>query len=426
MQRLKKAAEYAVRAMQRYGAENAQCIVSSHIEKESNSLGLHAYLLREIETFEVEMTAVIGRQKASFLISSLEENKLENAACYVVEMARLAGEGKEDVILRSDFPKDSNERPRVQIEEMYRRFEELLSYITTNHPDICTDGGVHFQHQQKIYLNTNGEENSFHNEKCQLGIQYVIRKNGQSSSTKFAWISNIEDLAQPFIEQGNLLSELEKTEHSLNVQNIPDGQFQGTLLVEPEFASYYVFQGLSKAEERLKEGHTVSISPALSTFHIYTDAEYTKESDDQVTPETIIRYQVKDGTYVDESWRLEGESKKTHEEETIAMRNAYKHDILAVGRGKKNYDELLRGIKRGLLLGYVSGPEPDANGDFSGVAKNSFYIEDGEIKYAVKETMVRANMVDMLGSIEAISHDRKFLNGQLLMPWVAFGDVTFN
>ncbi len=49
-------------------------------------------------------------------------------------------------------------------------------------------------------------------------------------------------------------------------------------------------------------------------------------------------------------------------------------------------------IDRGLLLCRFSGGNPFSSGDFSGVAKNSYYIENGEVKYPVSKTVVTGNV----------------------------------
>jgi len=68
---------------------------------------------------------------------------------------------------------------------------------------------------------------------------------------------------------------------------------------------------------------------------------------------------------------------------------------------------------------------PASNGDFSGVAKNSFYVENGEIKYAITETMITSNLKDMFNNIEEISIET--LNtGESVTPWMKIRGVTIS
>ena len=43
-----------------------------------------------------------------------------------------------------------------------------------------------------------------------------------------------------------------------------------------------------------------------------------------------------------------------------------------------------------------SGARPAENGDFSGVAKNSYYIEKGKVQFPVSETMVSGNLAELV------------------------------
>ena len=52
-----------------------------------------------------------------------------------------------------------------------------------------------------------------------------------------------------------------------------------------------------------------------------------------------------------------------------------------------------------------SGGMPGVNGDFSGVAKNSFLIENGKVTTPISETMISGNLAEMLNSIIAVSAD---------------------
>ncbi|MDD9982117.1 MAG: metallopeptidase TldD-related protein, partial [Gammaproteobacteria bacterium] len=63
--------------------------------------------------------------------------------------------------------------------------------------------------------------------------------------------------------------------------------------------------------------------------------------------------------------------------------------------------------------------------DFSGVAKNSFYVEDGEIRYPLIETMVSGNFQDLLLNIRGVSSESMdFGSGEF--PYLAASGVTIS
>ncbi|MBD3646856.1 MAG: hypothetical protein HUJ31_05245 [Pseudomonadales bacterium] len=91
--------------------------------------------------------------------------------------------------------------------------------------------------------------------------------------------------------------------------------------------------------------------------------------------------------------------------------------------GEQSFDELIKGVSEGILITRFSGGRPNDRGDFSGVAKNSYYIKDGKLQYPIKETTVSGNLVDLLKSVRGVSSERVHFGGSLL-PWVCVSGVT--
>ena len=82
-------------------------------------------------------------------------------------------------------------------------------------------------------------------------------------------------------------------------------------------------------------------------------------------------------------------------------------------------------LLEGLLVARFSGGRPNENGDFSGIAKNSYYIENGKILYPVSETMISGNIPQMFLNITGISRERTDFGAQVL-PWIAFKDISIS
>ena len=91
--------------------------------------------------------------------------------------------------------------------------------------------------------------------------------------------------------------------------------------------------------------------------------------------------------------------------------------------GDRSLEEIIASIEKGILVGRFSGGQPSTNGDFSGVAKNSFLIENGKITHAVSETMISGNLADMLQNVVAISRER-VADGSSVLPYAAFDGIT--
>jgi PmbA protein len=79
---------------------------------------------------------------------------------------------------------------------------------------------------------------------------------------------------------------------------------------------------------------------------------------------------------------------------------------------------------RNFLTRY-SGGSPGDNLDFSGIAKNAFYIEGGQVRYPLAETMISGNLRDLLLAIRDISKDTVNF-GSAEYPTIAAGGVTIH
>lgn len=90
--------------------------------------------------------------------------------------------------------------------------------------------------------------------------------------------------------------------------------------------------------------------------------------------------------------------------------------------GDRSVNDIIGSIDRGIIVGGFSGGQPGINGDFSGVAKNSFLIENGRITRPVTEVMINGNIADMFMNIEGISEET-VCDGYDVLPYMAFNGI---
>ena len=91
----------------------------------------------------------------------------------------------------------------------------------------------------------------------------------------------------------------------------------------------------------------------------------------------------------------------------------------------KQRQQMVKQMKKGLIVGSFSGGQPSNNGDFSGVAKNSFLVEDGEIKGAVNETMINGNLAELINHVVSISKET-VADGTCVLPYLAVGGIVIS
>ena len=95
--------------------------------------------------------------------------------------------------------------------------------------------------------------------------------------------------------------------------------------------------------------------------------------------------------------------------------------------GGSSLDELVKGVKRGILvtrMWYIRPVDPQTL-LYTGLTRDgTFYVEDGEIKYAIKNFRFNESPVIMLNNIEALGRPER-ANGCLIPPMVV-RDFTFS
>lgn len=101
--------------------------------------------------------------------------------------------------------------------------------------------------------------------------------------------------------------------------------------------------------------------------------------------------------------------------------------ILVQG-GEKTWEELLRGIDRGLLVHSVVGMGQGNTlpGTFSNPIDVAYAIEGGKVTGRVKDVSIAGNVYDLLGPahLGALSIDVETVYGSYRLPWLQINDVN--
>jgi PmbA protein len=84
---------------------------------------------------------------------------------------------------------------------------------------------------------------------------------------------------------------------------------------------------------------------------------------------------------------------------------------------------MARALGRGLWVERFSGTVDPTNGDFSGVAKSSRWVDGGSASHAVKETMISGNALHLLRQIARVGSVHTLLGGAAKAPMVLVDGV---
>ena len=86
--------------------------------------------------------------------------------------------------------------------------------------------------------------------------------------------------------------------------------------------------------------------------------------------------------------------------------------VTYLDKGEDNPEDILKSVKKGVMCCSFAGGQVDiSSGDFVFVPNESYYIENGEIKYPVKNLTLIGNGPDILTKVDMVGYDLRFSKG---------------
>lgn len=428
MEEIKAVAQKIGAALQEAGADKAQYTVTQKETHEFNVDGGEFSLFRTLFDNGLTITAYKDQKKGSVFINSFKDEAVKNAVenCMKAAESAIADEAYDIA------PKQENETFREgayepDIDQLFFRTRELLETIQKKHPCIIMEQMiVSHTKRHSLYQNTNGTAYEIFDGSYQVSLMFSA-KDGEKTTSFFGSEVETDSLEQPFIGLGSIEKDLKDVEAQLQV--IPlEGKFEGVAVLTPSSLASFLYSIVSNfagdsailqktslwldklGEKVADEKLTVSMNPSDSRIccgERYTADGFRSEDYDLIRNGVLKSFLL--SLYV--------------ANKTGYQRSGNTSFNIVIEGGDTPYEDMIRGIQKGIIVGRFSGGEPGSNGEFSGVAKNSFYVENGEIKGAVTETMINGNLAEMLQRIVAISEET-VASGSSVLPYIAVDGIV--
>jgi PmbA protein len=285
-----------------------------------------------------------------------------------------------------------------------------------------------FQSTTKRLVNSNGVDFSTKKGVYHLGLVFSARDRQRTTSFSGVQLSRAE-WDRSLLEIDTVRNSLHQSIEHLQAKPV-EGKFTGDVIVTPqalaEFLGTYtrIFlgnQALIAGTSRLKDKLNEQVASPKLTLHSRPTADEICDGY-YVTPDGFA---VQDTTLIEDgvlqTFLLDQYgANKTGKQRAKTAGGAY-----VVDTGCQSLDELIADVDRGLLVPRYSGGHPNSNGDFSGVAKNSFYIEAGEVQYPITETMIAGNLLELFQNVNGLSRER-IDSGTAILPWVSSSGVVIS
>ena len=393
----------------------------------------------EVETFSLfrtifggtaSVTVFMDNKKGSASGNDLSDEGLQKVIGEAVASAESAEADEANDIAPDQGRKQVSEGPlTADMDRLYDRMTELYDAVGKEYPKVRMMAmiGSH-EAEHVIYRNSNGTEFDCRDGRYALTLEFSAFEGDRGTGLAYTEIA-LRDLDRPFMEQSDTRRQIADAQAALTVAEVAE-KFEGKVLFTPRAMGEFCYMLMD---------NYMSGSRVLSGESMWLDKIGEKVASDRLTlrlqaedPRIIeTQHYTLDGFAAENVPLIENGVLKSHVL-NLYIANKTGRPVtkntgwsLVIEPGDVSEEELLAQIDRGLVVGGFSGGEPGANGEFSGVAKNSFYVENGKIAGAVNEVMISGNLAGLFEKLIGLS-DELVTDGSMAMPAMLTEGVTIS
>lgn len=411
--------------MQSVGFDNAQVSVSVSEQDELNISNNEPSLLRSTEDYALSLTGMVDGRKAGAALTDLDGDAIAFNVNDLYQRALLAPQDEANAVSSGESARFEQGPQFCDLDLLAKKVEELLAFRKSETPKMAIDeGAASHQLTQEHILTSGGSSLSCSVGRYELSAFGTATDGEHSSSFNYAGGAT-NDLslvhASEYFGIGDMLRDTQN-----QIKTFPiDKKFTGAVILAPtavtDLLSWLLGQigdmALISGGSVFKDSvGSLIASPMLNICSRFDAPGHATYSNDAFrTPPIKLVSEGKLGMLLPSFYG----SKKTSTTHTPAGSG------WSVSPGKTSRAALIANTGKGALVTRLSMGSPGANGDFSGVIKNSFIIKDGEVGPALSESMITGNMAEMLKDIDGLSEEHLDL-GSMDLPWIRIPNLHFS
>jgi PmbA protein len=425
--RLRAAAERALELMRAQGFDHAQVSATRVVRDELNLAHNEPSLMRSTDVERLALTGLVDGRKASTELGETDAGAGLAERIAALHAAALgAPRDTAHAVSSGERARIVQGPPEGDLRLLADTVAELLDLRWCEAPKMMLEEGLAAHARLEAQILTSDDSDLA----CRLGwyeasIVGTARDGKRASSFSFAGGRSHDLRGLPIGERFGMGDMLRDTQRQVDAKPI-GANFTGDVVLMPQAVADLVgwllgqlsdtalIAGTSLYRERVG---TAIAAPSLSLKSRFDAPGVAAISSDAfATPPVDV---LREGRLVTLLPSLYG-SRKTRLPHVPTAGSGWE-----VEAGSTPRAEVVGGARRGALVGRLSMGNPASNGDFSGVIKNSFQIEGGEIAGALSETMISGNVGQMLRDVAAVSRER-IDTGTLCLPWLRIGGLHFS
>lgn len=424
---LKETLSYALDKLLDAGMNHVEGGINQYEKKELNVESGKISLFRTTFSNSISLDAIKDLKQSSISVNKIDKKSVDVAIASLIESVNSSQVDEANAISENQ-PNEIFTKGQLEpdLDLMYDRVEDFNSHVKNDYKKIILEAVILDHNASKTYVaNTNGVDYEINKGLYGFHAMFTAKDGSNTSSFNYTGVNRLK-LDKDFKSQGyisNLMQQSEEQIKSFPIKNKFVGQVIVTPHCLPDFISFIdssisdssLISGTSIYKNKIGDKITSDIfSLSSNPIDDRIDSGYFITGDTYKAKNIDI---VKKGILNTHLLSLYG-AKKTGGKRVSNQGGCY-----IVNTGSDSLANMIKNIDKGILLCRFSGGSPSDNGDFSGVAKNSYYIEKGKIKFPIIETMVSGNIAQMFMNISSISKESVDF-GDSILPWVSFNGVT--
>jgi PmbA protein len=425
---MEKLAQLGLSALQDGGADQAVCSVSRSVTRELTAEWGEFSLYRTIFDDSVGFMATIEGRRGVLSQNSVNEDDIREGASNCLKSAG-AADPDEAWQLAPPVPEQVFETEPLTCDEekLFERCEEFLADIRARFP-LISIGSLVATHVLREGVSLYSTGSRFFSRRGVYSVDLMFNATeGEATSSFFSTSVEMLDLDTPFIELGSFESDLAAISKQVFTKAMDD-KFTGTVLLTPDCFGDLLATSI---------GTYASDGVILDGTSLWLDKIGQQVASEKLSlklaplhPDIVAGQRFTSEGYIAEDYDMieRGVLKQFRLSDYAARKTGYERSpnssfgCFIVEPGEEPLETMIRNIERGIFVARLSAGSPGASGDFSGVAKNCFLIEKGEIKEALSETMINGNLAAFLMNIKALSTE-VVKDGSSVLPWVSIEGV---
>lgn len=326
----------------------------------------------------------------------------------------------------------------LEIEESSNYVEDLIRICDEDEIAISQSASFKANYSETFVFNSNGLEISGKKTIASISSNIIVKDEttGETSSGfERKSVRNIKELKVDEIA----LSALKDAKQNLNRKKVEN--MTVPVILTPKGTTNLILRPLSSAINaetfQYKRSFLVgkrgkNIGSALLNIEdnaLINGASGSAIFDDEGVP-CKNKQIIKEGKFLDQGLLHNSytAAKEGVESTGNAVRSSYSSTPsisstnFILKRGDILKDEMIKGIKKGILFDYTGDSPNISTGDFSGLILHGNLIENGEISHSLNETMFGINLIDLFMGIAAISKEYK-VYGSYWAPYVKIENI---